>query len=133
MCVCVLKVCVPFSLAKHGVVGSWLRMLRTRPGIPRTEKSPKTGHADDWVYGDWVYHKVLKSGSSKRGRCRQGRSEIPHFSSRLQSFALVLGGKTKKNEKNRKIPPTPSTPTPLGTSQLRGGHRGSDFLLHPVL
>ena len=28
--------------------------------------------------------------------------------------------KTKKNEKNGKIPPTPSTPTPLRTSQLCG-------------
>ena len=23
-------------------------------GIPRTEEWPKTGHADDWVYCDWV-------------------------------------------------------------------------------
>ena len=31
------------------------------------------------------------SGSSQRGRCRRGRSEIPHFPSKLQSFALVPG------------------------------------------
>ena len=30
-------------------------------------------------------------GSSERGRCRRGRSEIPHFPSKLQSFALVPG------------------------------------------
>ena len=85
----------------------------------------------------------LPSGSSERGRYRRGRSEIPHFPSKLQSFALVLGKqekkrrkseekrrktkkneeKRKKNEKNGKIPPTPSTPTPLRTSQFLGIRR----------
>ena len=81
-------------------------------------------------------------GSSERGRCRRGRSEIPHFSSKLQLFALVLKSeekrrkkeekkrkkteetrrKTKKiQRKNGKIPPTPSTPTPLRTSQQKEG------------
>ena len=31
-----------------------------------------------------------KSGSFARGRCRRGRSEIPHFCSKLLLFALVL-------------------------------------------
>ena len=30
-------------------------MLGQNLGIPRTEKWPKTGHADDWVYCDWVF------------------------------------------------------------------------------
>ena len=33
--------------------GSWLGIARIWLGIPRTEKWPKTGHADDWVYWDW--------------------------------------------------------------------------------
>ena len=41
------------------------------------------------------------SGSSERGRCRRGRSEIPHFPSKLQSFAIVPG-ETKKSEENRR-------------------------------
>ena len=35
--------------------------------------------------------KTVPSGSSERGRCRRGRSEIPHVPSKLQSFALVPG------------------------------------------
>ena len=31
-----------------------------------------------------------ESGSFARGRCRRGRSEIPHFCSRLLLFALLL-------------------------------------------
>ena len=76
---------------------------------------------------------ALTSGSSERGRCRRGRSEIPHFSvngSRLPLFqenkkSEEKRKKRRKNEnpskkrKNGKIPPTPSTPTPLRTSQLR--------------
>ena len=31
-----------------------------------------------------------ESGSFARGRCRRGRSEIPHFCSKLLLFALVL-------------------------------------------
>ena len=85
------------------------------------------------------------SGSSERGRCRRGRSEIPHFPvncSRLRLFQKKRRKtkknekkrrktkkseekrkenkkkeKKKKNEKNGKIPPTPSTPTPLRNSQ----------------
>ena len=74
------------------------------------------------------------SGSFARGGCRRGRSEIPHFCSKLLLFALSSRrttekrGKTKKseekrrktrkkNEKTGKIPPTPSAPTPLRASQ----------------
>ena len=80
------------------------------------------------------------SGSSEQDRCTRGRSEIPHVSSKVQLFCPCAGGtsrKTKKREKEkreikseekrrkakkseekrRKIPPTPSTPTPLRTSQ----------------
>ena len=42
------------------------------------------------------------SGSSERGRCRRGRSELPHFPSKLQSFALVPGEQAKNEEKRRK-------------------------------
>ena len=38
------------------------------------------------------------SGSSERARCRRGRSEIPHFPSKLQSFALVPGEKRSKTK-----------------------------------
>ena len=64
-----------------------------------------------------------------RGRYIQGRIEIPHFCSKLQSFLLVKrkAKKTKKAKKKRKkreekrpkqgnSSPTPSTPTPLRTS-----------------
>ena len=85
------------------------------------------------------------SGSSQRGRCRRGRSEIPHFSCKLQLFAPCSRIKRKKSEEKRKkrgdsrrkrgdsrrkrgdsrqkakkkgrFPPAPSTPTPLRTSQ----------------
>ena len=46
-----------------------------------------------------------KSGISERGWCGRGRSEIPHVSSKLQLFALVLGEwekRAKKNEEKRK-------------------------------
>ena len=42
------------------------------------------------------------SGSSERGRCRRGRSEIPHFPSKLQSLALVPEEEAKNEEKRRK-------------------------------
>ena len=80
-------------------------------------------------------------GSPQRGRCRRGRSEIPHFSSKLQLFAScsrIKRKKAKKSAKKREIPakkakksakerrkrgeerfpPAPSTPTPLQTSQF---------------
>ena len=41
-----------------------------------------------------------RSGSFARGRCRRGRSEIPHFWSKLLLFALVLQEKRRKAEKN---------------------------------
>ena len=41
-------------------------------------------------------------GSSERGRCKQGRSEILHFSSKLQLLALVLGGKRRKTKTTKK-------------------------------
>ena len=43
------------------------------------------------------------SGSSERGQCRRGQSEIPHFPSELQSFARVLGeNEERRKEKRRK-------------------------------
>ena len=81
---------------------------------------------------------ILRSGSSQRGRCRRGRSEIPHFSSKLQLFAPCSRIKRKKAKKSAKkgeipakkgeipakkakkkgrLPPAPSTPTRLRTSQ----------------
>ena len=42
------------------------------------------------------------SGSSQRGRCRRGRSEIPHFSSKLQLFAPCSRIKRKKAKKRAK-------------------------------
>ena len=74
-----------------------------------------------------VREKRVCSGSF----ARRGRSEIPHFCSKLQSFALVLQEKKREAKKNEKSeekrrkrrqrgqkPPTPSTPTPLRTSQF---------------
>ena len=40
-------------------------------------------------------------GSSEQGRCRRGRSEIPHFPGKLQSFALVLREQEKNEEERR--------------------------------
>ena len=47
---------------------------------------------------------ILSKGSFARGRCRRGRSEIPHFCSKLQSFALERRKKrmTKKQRKTKK-------------------------------
>ena len=39
---------------------------------------------------------------SGQGRCRRGRSEIPHFCSKLQSFPCPLGEDQKSEEKRRK-------------------------------
>ena len=84
----------------------------------------------------WVLLRVSSfySGSSQRVRCRRGRSETPHFSSKLQIFAPCSRIKRKKDEEKRKkrgdsrqkrgdsrkkakikgrFPPAPSTPTPL--------------------
>ena len=41
---------------------------------------------------------ALVSGSFARGRCRRGRSEIPHFCSKLLLVALVLLGEAEKSE-----------------------------------
>ena len=69
---------------------------------------------------------------------KRGRSEIPHFSSKMQLFAPCSGIKCKKEKKSAtkgeipakkseekrqkakkkgRFPPAPSTPTPLRTSQ----------------
>ena len=47
---------------------------------------------------------LVKTEQSRKGRtgCRRGRSEIPHFPSKLQSFALVPGETKKSEEKRRK-------------------------------
>ena len=80
-----------------------------------------------------------RTRSFQRGRCRRGRSETPHFSSKLQLFAPCCSRiKRKKSEEKRekrgnsrkkakksakkakkkgRFPPAPSTPTPLRTSQ----------------
>ena len=43
---------VPGVIPRTPVLGS--ELLGRSLGIPRTEKWPKTEHADDWVYCDWV-------------------------------------------------------------------------------
>ena len=41
----------PFcALLKQGLQAPGSELLGQKLGIPRTEKWPKTGHADDWVY-----------------------------------------------------------------------------------
>ena len=42
------------------------------------------------------------SGSSARGRCRRGRSEIPHFCSKLQLFALVKNEEKRRTKKEKR-------------------------------
>ena len=63
----------PFCTSKQGVVGSCLGIARKRLGILRTEKLPKTGHADDrpgekrhininfllWLTSRWPWDKRL--------------------------------------------------------------------------
>ena len=46
----------------------------------------------------------IRSGGSERGRCRRGRSEIPHLPSKLHLFALFIGenGEKQKNTKKRR-------------------------------
>ena len=44
----------PFCASKQGLQAPGSELLGQKLGIPRTEKWPKTGHADDWVYCDWV-------------------------------------------------------------------------------
>ena len=43
----------PFCASKQGLQAPGSELLG-HLGIPRTEMWPKTGHADDWVYCDWV-------------------------------------------------------------------------------
>ena len=43
-----------FCASKQGFQAPGSELLGQSLGIPRTEKWPKTGHADDWVYFDWV-------------------------------------------------------------------------------
>ena len=64
--------------------------------------------------------------SSQRGRCRRGRSEIPHFSSKLQLFALVLeksGRKAKKSGKKGKNPSNLIYTNPLKNPPIDGRKR----------
>ena len=69
-----------FSQQLHGFYGSDLASQRlAQKGLFQTE-------------GPAVSANILergKSGSFARGRCRRGRSEIPHFCSKLLLFALV--------------------------------------------
>ena len=48
----------------------------------------------------WNYSGTKQLGSCAWGPCRRGRSEIPHFCSKLQSFPLVLWEKRRKAKKN---------------------------------
>ena len=65
---------------------------------------------------------VHVSGSFARGWCRKGRSEIPHCCSNCCHLPLSSRRVREKKAKKRrnKNPPTPSTPTPLRTSQMLG-------------
>ena len=78
------------------------------------------------------------------GRCRRGRSEIPHLFCKLQQFALVLeerGGKrreaTKNEEKRQNTKKGGSAlqphlhPTPLRTSPKRSCHVSGCHLAPP--
>ena len=86
----------------------------------------------------WGAYCCTNSGTSQRGRCRRGRSEIPHFSRKLQLFAPcsrlkckqakksakkgeIPAKKAKKSAEKGRFPPAPSTPTLLRTSQQMGG------------
>ena len=133
-------VCV-FCLKTRTAIYRSLRALRARNPQKGSKRSPRASRPG---VSKKFQKSLEKSGSSARGRCRRGRSEIPHFCSKLQSFPLSSRRKrrkakknkekrrkTKKNEKNEKakknekkrkkgkIPPTPSTPTPLRTSQKK--------------
>ena len=44
----------PCCASKQGLQAPGPELLGRSLGIPRTEKWPKTEHADDWVYCDWV-------------------------------------------------------------------------------
>ena len=64
-----------------------------------------------WIRRRWIcvwaprlLPQVTLSRSFARGRCRRGRSEIPHFCSKLLLFALVLykGEAEKCEEKGEK-------------------------------
>ena len=44
----------PFCGSKKGFRASGSELLGQSLGIPWTAKWAKTGHADDWVYYDWV-------------------------------------------------------------------------------
>ena len=70
--------CSQFCTAKQGVVGLRLGIARKCLGIPRTEKWPKTGHADDWIYCDWV--KPFRCGPLSAPKVKQ----IPKICSRNQ-------------------------------------------------
>ena len=44
----------PVCASKQGLQAPGSELLGQSLKIPRTEKCPKTGDADDWVYCDWV-------------------------------------------------------------------------------
>ena len=50
-------------------------------------------------YACFTAPRFSESGSFARGRCRQGRSEIPHFCSKLQSFPLSSRSIPEKRRK----------------------------------
>ena len=66
-------------------LGSWGKQ---RPGPEKPGESAHAQSTQAW----WTFFFLgkEKSGSFARARCRRGRSEIPHFCSKLLLFALVL-------------------------------------------
>ena len=76
-----------------------------------------------------------KSGSFEQGQCRWGRNRIPQVFGKLQFSApaqALSREKGKKNGKKKRIPATPSTPTPSATSQEKHDYWGVVWVLQSV-
>ena len=90
----------------EGVVA--IRTTRTQGALKGTNLRGQTEpkHRFSLISADFCrFLPFPRSGSFARGRCRQGRSETPHFCSKLLLPALVLSEKkrkTKKSEEKRR-------------------------------
>ena len=78
-----------------------LYVEKTHPSGTRKEHTSKPLSPDVFRWGKGLPHEGV-SGSFARGRCRRGRSEIPHSCSKLLLFALVLQEKQRKAKKKGK-------------------------------